>query len=130
MMDFNYIMNGERRQKHIKTRPIIYHPQTTNSSPGWQRYKWRRDNVLKGIVPNLPGIYMFFNEFNSLLYIGHASRLRHRLQSYYQDDCFSEHPTKKKLRNKIDTFAFKVMRLNDAMAYERIIKHKAKFNYR
>jgi len=97
---------------------------------GWIKYRFLAKNIIKGIVPNSPGLYMFFDSSNNPLYIGHSSMLRHRIQSYYQDDCFKTHKTKKTLRPKISMFAFKILPLNRAMALEREIKHKLRFNFR
>ena len=96
---------------------------------GWTRLKWKKSNLCKGVVPNYPGLYKFFDRFNRLLYTGHSKRLRHRLQSYYQKDCFKTHPTKQTLRWHIDSFAFIVLPVVKARKIEKRIKHKAKFNY-
>lgn len=96
----------------------------------WKKYVFRPDNLVKDVVPNSQGIYILFNGQNKPIYVGHSSVLRHRLQSYYQDDCFKEHKTKKPLRNKIRFFAYKKMPLKNARKIERDMKSKMRFNYK
>jgi len=105
-------------------------PLNMASNTGWVKRAFTKNNLLKGIVPNSPGIYILFNSTNKPLYIGHSSVLRHRLQSYYQDDCFKTHSTKRRLRELIKMFAYKVMPLRKAMAVERTIKYKMRYNYK
>jgi excinuclease ABC subunit C len=89
---------------------------------------FKRDNLLKGKVPNKPGLYKFFNKKGQLLYVGHARRLRHRVQSYHQQDCPKEHPTKVPLRKKIHVYEYQVMPKAKAQKREKVIKKKAKYN--
>jgi excinuclease UvrABC nuclease subunit len=91
---------------------------------------WKRENVLKGRIPNKPGIYFFYGPQGQLLYTGHASKLRHRVQSYYQNDDFSEHRTKPTLRQHITYYRYDVMPKTAAQKRERAIKKVAMFNYR
>jgi excinuclease UvrABC nuclease subunit len=91
---------------------------------------WERQNVLKGKVPNKPGIYFFYGPQGQLLYTGHASKLRHRVQSYYQKDDFGEHKTKPSLRSHIEFFRYDIMPRQSAMKKEREVKKHALFNYR
>jgi predicted GIY-YIG superfamily endonuclease len=91
---------------------------------------WERQNVLKGKVPNKPGIYFFYGPNGQLLYTGHASKLRHRVQSYYQEDDFSAHSTKDDLRPHIQWYRFDVMPKKQAMKKERQVKKHALFNFR
>lgn len=95
----------------------------------WKKFLFKPKFLVKGIVPNSPGIYMLFSKNNQPLYVGHSSILRHRIQSYYQDDCFKEHPTKKKLRSKIGMFAYKIMPEKEAQSLERQLKKRMRFNY-
>ena len=95
----------------------------------WTKMEWNRGNVLKGIVPNYSGLYAFFDNYNRMLYVGHTKMLRHRIQSYYQEDDFKEHPTKKTLRWHISSFGYIVMPVVKARNIEKQIKHKATFNY-
>jgi len=91
---------------------------------------WKRENVLKGKVPNYPGIYFFYGPQGQLLYTGHAGKMRHRLQSYYQDDCFKEHRTKENLRKAIAYFRYDLMPEKQAKIKEKLTKKHAFFNYR
>jgi len=93
-----------------------------------KKYKWNRENTMKGVVPNKPGYYKFYDKNGNFLYIGHASRLRHRVQSYRQKDCFISHNEKKPLRPKIHSYSYKVMPKKKAMALERRYKKKANMN--
>ena len=89
---------------------------------------WNRENTLKKNVPNRPGIYIFYNKKGKAIYTGHASALRHRVQSYRQVDCYKEHPTKKKLRPKIYKYKWSVMGKTKAQKIEKRVKKKAPFN--
>lgn len=90
---------------------------------------WKKKYTYKPHVPNKPGLYAFYDTNGRLLYTGHASRLRHRIQSYRQDDCFSTHPTKRSLRPKIAKFKYEVMPEMKARVVEKKLKKKAKFNF-
>jgi len=117
------------KQTYTQPRSFSKMRQPSNPFRGWVMLKFDRSNVLKGIVPNYPGIYAFFDEYRRLLYVGHSKVLRHRIQSYYQDDCFKEHPTKINLRGLIKLFAYKVMPTASAMTMEKNIKPRAMYNY-
>ena len=91
---------------------------------------WERQNVLKGKVPNKPGIYFFYGPQGQLLYTGHASKLRHRVQSYYQEDDFNVHKSKPLLRDHIEFYRFDVMPKQQAMKKEKQVKKNALFNYK
>ena len=94
----------------------------------YRRLKFKRKNLLKGMIPEKPGIYKFYNKNGKLLYVGHTRKLRHRLQSYLQKDSFKAHPTKKALRPKIDRFYYNVMPEKKARRLEKNGKSKAKYN--
>lgn len=115
-----------------KAKPIIpntfAHKAPKNYFQGFVKLKWSPNNVKMGVVPNKPGIYVFWDGFGQLLYVGHASRLRHRLQSYYQKDGY--HNTKDWLRNLINLFGYRVMPEMEARQLEKEIKKYAKYNYR
>lgn len=89
---------------------------------------WKKENTYKGAVPNKSGLYKFYDKNGKFLYVGHARRLRHRVQSYMQKDCPCEHPTKVKLRPKIAKFQYKVMPKEKAKILEKRLKKKALFN--
>ena len=90
---------------------------------------WNRENTLKGKIPNRAGIYKFYDKNRRLLYVGHSKALRHRVQSYRQDDDFKEHPTKPHLRNRIEYYQYIPMPVNSAREVEKRIKPYAKYNY-
>jgi hypothetical protein len=91
--------------------------------------KWTRENTLKGVVPNTSGIYTFYDRNRRLLYVGHSSRLRHRIQSYREVDPPYAHPTKVPLRPKIAYYAYEVMPVQRAARIEKQIKHRAPHNH-
>lgn len=91
--------------------------------------QWNRQNTLKGRVPNVSGIYQFYDRNRRLLYVGHAKNLRHRVQSYGEVDDFKEHPTKAALRPKIMYYTFIPMTLDKAKAVEKVVKKRAIYNY-
>jgi len=90
---------------------------------------WNRTNTLKKVVPNTPGIYKFYDSNRRLLYVGHAARLRHRIQSYRQDDDPKAHPTKRVLRPKISYYQYIPMALNKAKTKEKVVKKYARYNF-
>jgi len=96
----------------------------------WCRKKFVRKNTLKGEIPNKPGQYKFYDKHGHLLYTGHASRLRHRVQSYRQVDCFKAHPTKQYLKGKIAEFSYKTMPEMKARKKEKKDKKNGRFNFK
>lgn len=94
-------------------------------------FKWKQQNIRKGKVPNHPGLYIFRDGHKNPLYVGVTKNgLRHRLQSYYQDDDYHAHPTKAQLRNKIRYVEWRVMSMAKARRLEHRIKPKTAFNYK
>lgn len=91
--------------------------------------KWNRPNTLKPVLPNTPGIYTFYDANRKLLYVGHAARLRHRVQSYRERDDPRAHPTKVNLRKNIKYYAYAPMPERQARLAEKQIKQHAKYNY-
>jgi excinuclease UvrABC nuclease subunit len=91
--------------------------------------RFTHENTLKPVVPAKPGIYKFYDNNKRLLYVGHAKNLRHRVQSYRQDDDFREHPTKAALRPRIKYYAYENMPVERARRLEREIKKNAPHNY-
>lgn len=89
---------------------------------------WKPKNTKKPMIPNKPGIYRFYNRNGKMIYVGHARKLRHRIQSYKQADCYREHPTKKPLRPKIAYVYYNTMPVEKAQRIERKAKKKGKFN--
>lgn len=98
--------------------------QPFNPKAHGRKLRFKRQNLLKGMVPNKPGVYKMYDKDGNLLYVGVARRLRHRVQSYYQKDDYNEHKTKKRLRPKIHTYEYKKLPLKKA----REIEHKLKKN--
>jgi excinuclease ABC subunit C len=90
---------------------------------------FKRENLLKPKVPNKPGLYKFYDKKGRMIYVGHASRLRHRVQSYHQKDDFREHPTKPVLRKHIHKYEYHVMPKKIAQEKERKQKKNGKFNF-
>lgn len=116
----------------IQRKPVykraIPTPVKKEYKPIRRRLIFKRENLFKGQVPNKPGIYKFYDKKGNLLYVGHARRLRHRVQSYHQIDCPKEHPTKVKLRPKIYKYEYRVIPKKKAQTLEKRIKKKAKYN--
>lgn len=92
---------------------------------------WKRENCLKDKIPNKPGVYKFYNNRGQVIYVGHAKRLRHRVQTYYQKDNYYEHSSKLPLRPEIKKYSYKVMPYSQAKLYEKKVKieHNPKHNY-
>lgn len=80
-------------------------------------------------VENKPGNYYFYGRTGNLLYVGWSSILKHRLQSYYQKDDFSAHPTKRILRARIMYFSVVYRPLERAKAVEMQVKARAPFKF-
>jgi excinuclease UvrABC nuclease subunit len=86
--------------------------------------RFTKENISK--VPNSGGVYCFYDKNGKKIYVGMTAGnvgkqwgpdpddrfrygLRHRLQSYYQEDDHREHPTKKNLRPEIHFFDARVV---------------------
>jgi len=94
---------------------------------GWtNKQRFTKQNI--ATVPNTPINYKFFNGYGVPIYMGATKVGRHRLQSYYQEDCFKAHPTKKSLREEIKYFAWKPAD-NKKAALKLDRKHKYKHDY-
>lgn len=87
-------------------------------------------------IPRVSGVYRIFDEKGKGLYMGVSKRgevgnLRHRVQSYYQEDNFDKkngHPEKRELRKKAKKFDFAKMSIKEAREFEKKNKHKYPFN--
>ena len=86
---------------------------------------FNRENVAK--VKNQAGNYYFYGSTGNLLYCGFSAVLRHRLQSYYQKDDFSEHPTKRPLRPRIRFFSVVYRPVAKAKKIDRLMAPRAPF---
>ncbi len=62
------------------------------------------------------------------IYVGVSKVLKHRLQSYYQQDDFNAHQTKEPLRQHACKFTYKYMPISQARKLEMKIKKNHKFN--
>jgi len=84
-------------------------------------------------VPDASGIYALMRG-KKVLYVGvskddKASGLRHRLQSYNEKDDYSEHRSKRALRDAHPTaFKYQVMPIRDARKLEHKLKMTSPYN--
>ncbi len=91
--------------------------------------KWPED--LKK-VPEKAGVYIFYNEFNEVIYIGKATSLKDRLRSYL-DTKSVIFPKDKILRESIKYFDYVITSSPSEallLEYNLIKKHKPKYNIR
>ena len=89
---------------------------------------FNRENVEQ--LPNESGQYEFYDSQYNLLYTGVTKYgLKHRISSYYQDDDFKEHKTKKVLRGKIKYFKYRIVPIDKAREIEHKVKKSGKYNY-
>jgi len=103
-----------------------------------RRYKYENKRlpltkkyVSKGVIPNYSGLYKFYDGSRRLIYVGVAkNNLRHRVQSYYQEDSIRAHPTKALMRNHIRSYEFDIMPISKARRLEHKIKMRTKFNFK
>lgn len=99
---------------------------------GWsQNITFNKENISR--IPDVTGIYMFMNKDGHPIYVGRShdgpySGLRHRLQSYYEEDDFNEHPTKEKLRPAIHFVKFQKTSESEARKIEEKLKQGLKYN--
>lgn len=99
---------------------------------GWSdKIVFKKENVSQ--VPDVTGVYLFYNKNGDPIYIGRSidreySGLRHRIQSYYEDDDFSEHKTKRALRPHIASFRWKKTTEPQAREIEMKLKQGLKYN--
>tara|TARA_B110000858_G_scaffold79606_1_gene92222 strand:+ start:19220 stop:21052 length:1833 start_codon:yes stop_codon:yes gene_type:complete len=80
-------------------------------------------------LPNLPGVYQFFNESNKIIYIGKAKNLKKRVSSYFQKNIGSQ-KTKNLVKNIADIKHVVVSSESDALLLENslIKKYQPKYN--
>lgn len=82
------------------------------------------------VLPELPGVYQYFNEKNEIIYVGKAKNLKKRVSSYFQ----KTHLENSKLRvlvNKIADFQYIVVETeSDALLLENnlIKKYQPRYN--
>ena len=80
-------------------------------------------------LPNLPGVYQFFNESNKIIYIGKAKNLNKRVSSYFQKNVGSQ-KTKNLVKNIAEIKHVVVSSESDALLLENslIKKYQPKYN--
>jgi len=82
-------------------------------------------------VPQKPGVYFLYNRAGSLIYIGYAERLRHRISSYYQKNGFLVAWERKLKRNAV-SFKYKSTRTKTTarkLEHQLIAKYNPVFNH-
>ena len=86
-------------------------------------------NVKLATIPNLPGVYQFFNASNKIIYIGKAKNLKNRVSSYFQKTLNSQ-KTKNLVKNIYDIKHVVVSSESDALLLENslIKKYQPKYN--
>ena len=94
--------------------------------------KLNKKNV--STVPRTSGIYTIRNSHGTGVYVGTAGKgefgnLRHRIQSYYQDDDFSVNKSKRKLRPHAKKFTYRKTSLKNARRLEKKEKKNMRFNF-
>ena len=80
-------------------------------------------------LPNQPGVYQFFNEYNKIIYIGKAKNLKKRVSSYFQKNVGSQ-KTKNLVKNIAEIKHVVVSSESDALLLENslIKKYQPKYN--
>ena len=80
-------------------------------------------------LPNLPGVYQFFNDSNKIIYIGKAKNLKKRVASYFQKNIGSQ-KTKNLVKNIAEIKHVVVSSESDALLLENslIKKYQPKYN--
>ena len=80
-------------------------------------------------LPNLPGVYQFFNYSNKIIYICKAKNLKKRVSSYFQKNIVSQ-KTKNLVKNIADIKHVVVSSESDALLLENslIKKYQPKYN--
>jgi excinuclease ABC subunit C len=82
------------------------------------------------LIPDLPGVYLFYNEAGKILYIGKAKNLRKRVASYFQGNKNHSNKIKILVRKTTRIEHFIVENESDALLLENnlIKKHQPKYN--
>lgn len=92
-----------------------------------RKTKLNKSNVSN--VKNKPGIYRIYDKKGNPVYVGTSKILKHRLQSYYQDDDFSVNKTKRALRPDAKKFTFSYMGITKARTLEKKSKKGLRHNH-
>lgn len=82
------------------------------------------------LIPDLPGVYLFYNETGKILYIGKAKNLRKRVTSYFQGNKNQSNKIKILVRKTIRIEHIVVENESDALLLENnlIKRHQPKYN--
>lgn len=91
----------------------------------------RKDlKYISSILPDLPGVYLFSDRYNKIIYIGKAKNLKKRVSSYFQGKTHSSYKLNVLVNKitKIDHFV--VENESDALLLENslIKKHQPRYN--
>lgn len=81
-------------------------------------------------MPLAPGVYLFKDQAGTVLYVGKAKNLRHRVRSYFQDDRLLDVKTGTLVAEACDIDYILVDNEKEALALENnlIKQHKPRFN--
>ncbi len=81
-------------------------------------------------LPLEPGVYLFKDAAGTIVYVGKASALRHRVRSYFLDSKMADAKTGSLVREIADVECIVVDTEPEALALENILikRHKPKFN--
>lgn len=81
-------------------------------------------------LPNLPGVYQFYDSNNEIIYIGKAKNLRNRVSSYFNQRKYDTYKTKKLASQVADIKHIIVPTEADALLLENnlIKKYQPKYN--
>ena len=81
-------------------------------------------------LPLEPGVYLFKDAAETIVYVGKASALRHRVRSYFLDSKMADAKTGSLVREIADVECIVVDNEREALALENILikRHKPKFN--
>lgn len=81
-------------------------------------------------LPLEPGVYLFKDAAETIIYVGKAGALRHRVRSYFLDSKLADAKTGSLVREIADVECIVVDNESEALALENILikRHKPKFN--
>lgn len=86
-------------------------------------------DILK-TLPNVPGVYQFYDKNNKLIYVGKAKNLKNRVSSYFNKNKYENGKTKILVSKIVDIKTIKVPTEMDALLLENslIKKYQPKYN--
>jgi len=81
-------------------------------------------------APEQPGVYLFKDALGTIIYVGKANSLRHRLKSYFLDSRIADAKTGSLVREIADLETIVLDNAKEALALENqlIKRHKPRFN--